>query len=56
MSVQIIQTIVSYGKHKKVYAHAKEVLPVLLDRGDGSFLVKGKKENFIVFQHQIIII
>lgn len=56
MNVIITTDIVSYGKVKKTYAHAKEILPVLLDRGDGSYLVKGKKENFIVFKHQINII
>lgn len=50
MKVRITKDIKGELKATRTYATRGEVLDVLKDRGDGSFLVKGKKEHFIVFE------
>jgi hypothetical protein len=51
MKVRITKDIKGELKVGRPYATRGEVLEVLKDRGDKSFLVKGKKEHFIVFEH-----
>jgi hypothetical protein len=49
MQAQITQDIKGELKVTRIYATKGDILPVLLDRKDGSYLVKGKQENFIIF-------
>jgi hypothetical protein len=50
MRIILTQDIISNGKDKRCYGFKGQLLEVLKDRGDGSFVVKGNKENFIVFE------
>lgn len=45
-----------FPKNNKVYAIRGKVYSILKDRGDGSYLIKGEKENFIAQKNQIQIL
>lgn len=46
----------NFTKNNKVYAIKGKVYPILKDRGDGSYLIKGEKENVIAQKNQIQIL
>lgn len=45
-----------FTKNNKLYALKGKTYPILKDRGDGSYLIKGENENVIVLKKEIEIL